>query len=93
MEPREVDRKEKRKKKKKERAMRSYLFSEAFFYARAHLASVKLLLFRVDFISQYIYPPPKNAKCKKEEVVPGIEPGLLVSETRVMTITLHNRNS
>ena len=30
-------------------------------------------------------------KSKKEEVVPGIEPGLLVSETRVIAITLHNQ--
>ena len=31
-----------------------------------------------------------SQKNKKKEVVPGIEPGLLVSETRVIAITLHN---
>ena len=33
----------------------------------------------------------KNIEKKKEKVVPGIEPGLLVSETRVIAITLHNQ--
>lgn len=32
-----------------------------------------------------------NLAKKKGEVLPGIEPGLLESESRVMTITLQNR--